>query len=690
MHKKSFFLLMLAGMLGSITAPSLGWAEGPEVSITAMPVRYIFVDGDDKKFREHHWRDTRWDGGIKEMSLHQELGEDTSLSMEGHALVNQNDFGAELSLKREDVYHILLEYTEFRKYYDTTGGRNFRFTTLDTNDTQKELALDIGRLEVETELALGDYPDLTLAYEREFKDGAKSRLTWTSVKEVAETRKIGPAWQEMDEIVDVFMLKAGQEVAGFHVSGEQRWEFVQVETLREEKNLATTGVASDTSIRRQEQNPESSLVTSLFNMERPFWDDKIFVSSGYRFAHLNNREYENLLTYNSADGSRRTDSHNRINAYGSNDYDSHTWVGNFNATPFQSLSVGAKLKAEHVKTEGNSVYPEDSDNNAIVDRTSKSNVDNQQDRLGESLAVRFFGVPRTALYAELEMEQSRVLMREDRQSIAGESTSSDGEIFNRRTITDVRRGAGTLGARLNPVRFIDITTHLRHRKNNNDYDDQQESDPGSSTARSAFMDEQNIETDEVAARITFKALEKIIPPLRRVQAFIPSLRYQYRDDDYFTRVEAQSPVETNATSYIYTAELTVQPMETLLITGSFSRTDAKTETTNTRTSAIATPTFNADVDTWLASTGYTLRPDLHLTTTFMYSRADNFNNFADVGEPHGVDNERVDASLGIQWTIDETTSLEADYAYYHYSSNPLAEVGDYNAQVVWLEFSKAL
>lgn len=663
--------------IGIAAAGRAAQAADPEVSVTLVPAQMIIVEGDHDNFQAHHWMPQGYTGGVEEFLLHHTLPDGTVLSVDSHALIDQNDLGADILLKKEALGFFKFDYSEFRKYFDPTGGVYYRFSTYPSTDTNKDLKLDLGTFGVETGLTLEGMPELTFLYEREFKDGAKSRLTWTSVKEGSTTRKIGPSWQEIDEIADTFALKATHEVAGVALTGEQRWERVRTDTFREERSLATTGAAADAKIARQDQAPQADLMTTLLGGERSFLNDAVFVASAYRFAHLDSREFERLAEFNET-GTLESFGHNKLDARADNDYDSHTWVGNMTLIPWPWLSLGAQLKSELLKREGNSTYPDDAaPADGIANTTARSLINHKATRWGEGLTLRFFGIPRTALYTELELEQARVLLREDRKSVAGQSAASASDTFNRETVTDVRRGTGTIGGRINPWPFLDLTAHVRHRRNNNDYDDQRES-VASGTALSAFLDAQNQHTDEFTMRATLK-------PYRWLRS---SVRYQFRDDDYDTRFEAQQAVKAGMRSHIYTYDVTVQPRQDLLTTASFSRQDAATTTPAAQATTANTPTFNADVSTWLLSADYTPQSAVTLNGTFLYSWASNFNDYTASGLPLGADFNRLDLTTGVTWATGEDTSVKAEYGLYSYLPNSIAERGNYHAHLIWLEVSK--
>lgn len=678
------WLLTLVVAVGASAAGGLALAED-ELSVTLLPARYAGVDGDKQKFQAHHWMKGGYAGGIQNFSAHHEFAGGTMLSAEGHAIVDQHDLGTELALKREGVGFLTFDLSTFRKYYDNTGGvMHVLFNQLQHNETDKDLRLDIGRAEIEGGLTLDRLPPLTFSYEREFKSGAKSRLTWAPVYENGLTRRIGPSWQEINETVDTFLVNAAPRVLGFATNVQQRWEFVRSETLREERGLAINGAASDSKLRRQDQAPQADLATSTMTFQRSFLGNKVFVAGAYRFGRLDGREFETIKEFD-ANGTPRSfsNSEQKPNSRADNTFATHTWTGNVMVVPWKWLSVGTKAKAEILHRRSNSIYNLDSTDppDGLVNTSNQNITDNKGVRVGEGVSLRCTAIPKAALYTELELEQARILLREDQKGLAGQDAASSTNNFSRETVTKIWRGVGTLGARIAPWSFVDLTTQLRRRVNNNDYDDQRETAPGSSTARSAFMEGQAVHTNEWATRVT----------LKRWPWFRPSLRYQYRSDQYASRAESESLVKTGTLSHIYTVDAVVQPLRDLLLTLSWSRQTAAT-TTPARYAAVATntPTFNANVNTWLLSADYALprHPHVTLTGAMQYSLANNFNDLGPTQVPYGADNERLDLRTGLAWSPNADTSFKGEYAYYHYSANSNVEYGDYNAHVIWVEASR--
>lgn len=660
----------IAVCAGSLTAE----AAEPEISVTLAPVRYIAVDGDSSTFREHHWMNDGYTSGIANYSSTYEFADGTHFTMDGHALPQQNDLGTSLLLRNEDLGFVNLDFKEFRKYYSNKAGVHYRFNSLQAPDTDRGLALDIGKLELEVGLATREgLPEVTFLYEHEHKDGVKSRLSWAEVEDnrgaTGTTRNIAPSWQEIDEKVDVYGLELEHELAGFALSGEQRWEFVRSENVRQELDLATTGSADDNRLRLQDQAPESTLMTSLLGAERSFQDGRVFFATAYRFSHMNNREFETILEY---EAGVETGSERKLNARADNSYAAHTWVGNSAVKLTEALTLTTKLKAEAISRDSNSTYPADTTVGGAIDEVERGVSDSKVARVAEGLSLRYTGIPRTALYNEVELEQGRLLLRETQTNMLVPATS-----YARETVNRTRRGTWALGGNVAPWAFLDLTAQVRRRVNNDDPDDQREN---TTNISSAFIDRQSVHTDEFMTRATYK-------PCRWARS---SLRYTYRDDDYSVAVQSQQLTKTGMLSHIYIYDVSLQPVQDLLMTGSFSRQTSATKTpARYGSSGSNIPTFNANVNTWFFSAEYAAKQELVVTGSLQHSRAKNFNDFTLIGNPYGADYAQTDVTTGLTWTPEEDTSVGVEYGFYSYQPNSNWSAADYNAHLISLEVSKA-
>lgn len=678
---KQILVLLIIGCLMAPASPLVA-SENAEFSANFAPVRFAGVDGEADKFSAHHWVNSGYTGGLNDFEGKYKLPKGVEIDMAGHALIDENDLGGEFEVKKEDLGFVKFDYSEYRKYFSGLGGIMPNFTRLRLNKIEKELHLDIGHIAVEAGLRLEDLPKLTFEYEHEWKKGAKSRLTWAAAREGSTSRSIAPSFQEIDEVGDVFAIEAEHEVKGFELSGKQEWEFSRSENMREEAWQADTGTASHTQIRDQIQNPESQMAGTTLGVQRWFNNDKMFVSTAYHHARLTSQEIEDILEMNNSRSlvNMSANSERSINNRAENKYKSNTYVGNFMMSPMKWLDVITKLKAEDFGRIGSSLYNKDNTAgvpDGIPNQTEDSNTRSKAHRWGEGLSLRYKAIPRTALYVDGELEQTRLWMSEDRWSHRVQVGGTAGEMFSRETIDFVRNGTWVLGAHTAPFRFVNVTTHFREHRENNDYDDQYETEADTTRAKSGFFDEQNIKTDEFMTRVA----------LRPVLWFQPSFRYQFRKDEYYSRLENQLGIGSQMNSNTYTADLFTQVTKNMSANISFIRRRARTYTPAAENDTIPIAPFRANWDTWLLGTEYALPHEIIFSSSMEYSQAKNFDDVSAYTVPLGVDNESLDLDVSFRIPLRKHFSLNPSYKFYHFKPSHNVEAGDYNVHVVSVDLT---
>ena len=660
------------------------------MAFDTLPVRYIFVEGEEDKFRAHHWVNNYNAGGVEDFWVFRRVG-DVTIKMEGEAIPQNNEYEGVVEIKKKGIGFIKFDYQEFRKYYDKTGGVYYPYigyrsvgSPLRVTDNPKELALDIGHFGIETGLRMEGLPELTVGYEREFRTGSKSRLTWGTITDANPNlpgRKVAPAFADIKEIVDKFDVEAEHTIKGYEIKSEQTWEQVRIDQTRQEHYYADHGdtVRTNKYILRQHQKPESKSYNTIFKVAKWFLKEKIYTSTGYRFFTLDNKEWEDMREYdeNLIPIRNGTTTENRFNSNAVNRYDSHSWVQNLTVLPYKWLSFGTKIKTEFMRRQSESTYNIESTDppDTRINRFDVTNSKQNAQRWGENFSVRFTKIPRTALYTELELGQDRVPIMENRDSIGGQTGASATEVFDRETIADIQRGAWTIGMHTAPLSIVRVTSHLRRIEKVTDFDNVMKG-PNTGGIRSAFYDAQRISVSEFLTRVS----------LQLTKYFQPAFRYVYRDTDYASRLENQPSVDTGHTTDSFIFDVTSQPLTDLILMASYNRTMANTFTPAATFNTLSQlPEFNADVNTFMFSTSYVPGEKVSINNAIYYSRARNFNDYTAFGLPLGADFDRVDLESGIKWNVRDHVAIEPKYALYYYHANSNAEFGDYVAHLISCE-----
>lgn len=646
-------------------------------SVTPEPLQYAYVEGDRHTFRQHHWTKEGYDGGFEEFELEEKnASENIRAAVDGHAMVRNNDYEVNAIVEKKDFGFLKLEYQEFIKYYDDMGGVYYPFRVLDVSTLGRELALEIGHIRVEAGLTVEEMPKINVAYERSWKDGAKSRLTWTPVTVGSLTREIGPSYQQIDEVVDSVELNESHTVKGVELAGQQLFEWSSSEMAREERSLASGSTASAEKIRVQTQDPQYHLFSTTESAQRWFKDETVFAGTAYHFMRMENSEVENIFEMNKEGAVKNFSNPKQIrNARADNEYNDHAWTGNVMVTPLKWMSVDTKIRTGLTDRSGNSAYPSDTtpvaaggaNPDGIINNTDLSRTEDRVARIGEGISFRINGIPRTALYNDFEFEQMRNWLSEDRDSLAGQSAANAGEIFGRETLVYLSRGIWTLGGQVVPCRWFNWTSHFRINRSNSDYDDKRETDGTATGAKSAFMDAMNIQTQELATRFTFK----VRPWLK------PSVRYQHQLRDYETRVENLNSVGTRMDSHIFTFDVTLQPLHNLLIMTGVSPQYASVVTPARDSVINNTPRFQANVLTWLLNVNYDVNERVGILGGMDYTQADNFFDSADSGLPLGAAFHQSSVSAGVNWKISKMVSLITGYDWMRYNGRDQVDATNY-------------
>ncbi|MDO8674900.1 MAG: hypothetical protein Q7K71_02125 [Candidatus Omnitrophota bacterium] len=650
----------------------------PPVYVTMMPFHFAAVKGDTAKFRQLNWIKDGYTAGLKNVSFDRAVN-GKEVSFEGHSILQENDNGVDLLISEQNFGYLKMDYQSYRKYYDNKGGVYQPFTALRLNKLEDDLKLDIQHFFIELGSGSLSEPGMSISYERSAKDGRKSRLAWTAVKESGTTRNIGPSWQDIEAVTDTLSLKGNTEIAGVRLAGEQKFSYFHEDSLREEKLLTTgTALTADNKMRRQWQSPQTDLLTTTLKGDKWFLNDKNYLSLAYRYANLDNSELENILEYKK-DGTlfNYTNPKSAINATSNTSYNDHIWTGNYVSNITSTLNFISKFKTEVISKRGSSTYPHDDDANAapngIINTTDVSTMENKVFKLGESASLRYNAIPHTTLYTEIEGEQTRNWLTEERDSIAGESAAATGEQLARETLTHISKTVWTIGARIIPSKTLNMTMQYKHKWEDNDYDDIIDT-PGS-LSKSAFIDDMRLKSDDVGARISWK-------PFSKIEAIF---RYKLSDNIYLPRFENQVAQKSKMLSNVFTYDLNLQPIDPWFLTLSFSQDSSKVSTPAASNLSPQLPGFTSNVNSFLASSSYVIDEKLNFTNTYQYSIADNFADLQSSGYFYGASFKRYDIGAGLQWSPKKDLTIEPHYTYYYYADNKDAGGSNYSAHAMWLD-----
>src|ERR1017187_6983724 len=173
----------------------------------------LSINGDAAQFKQEHRMSGDVFGGIQDLHYEQEVGKKGQLSIDGHAIAGNHDYDVKVELSQPGLGYVRAGYTEFRSWYDGNGGFfpvNGQFFA----PPNQEMELDRGEAWIELGLRMPNLPEITLHYSHLWRDGQKDSTIWGDTTLTGlpppppatnnPTRKIAPAFRDIDETRDIF------------------------------------------------------------------------------------------------------------------------------------------------------------------------------------------------------------------------------------------------------------------------------------------------------------------------------------------------------------------------------------------------------------------------------------------------------------------------------------------------------
>src|SRR5215471_12823849 len=303
---RRFLVLVFAGTFAAAGARAGDTSDGKALTATAteeQPEEYknwielaiggVITSGDRAQFeQEHRLPGGQVYGGIQDLHFEGTFDKDGVFSVDGHALWDFNDYDVTVELSKPNLGYIKAGYTEFRSWYDGNAGF-FPHNDVFFTPPFPEMHIDRGDAWVELGLRAPNWPEITIRYEHEFRDGQKDSTTWgdTSLTglAVSPTRKIVPSFRDIDETRDIFSFEASKTFGNTDVLLGMRYEHNENDySLNMERNAGQVGVVPSGQRKvTQTQDDDVDLFSGHAITETRF-SDSLWFTTGYSYTTLNN------------------------------------------------------------------------------------------------------------------------------------------------------------------------------------------------------------------------------------------------------------------------------------------------------------------------------------------------------------------------------------------------------------------
>lgn len=629
---------------------------------------YIWVSGDERKFREHSWQADGFSGGFGDLSLKERLKSGAQFELRYRSLWRREDHEIKLSLRKPALGFFAIGYQQFRRYYDDTGGFYSSFGQ-EAPSLDRDLYLDSGRAWMEVGLGHPDQTMITLGYENQFRNGEKSTLHWGSVfpETGAAGKGIFPASKHVDENTHVFKAELRREWTGGRFEEAFRGEFANFDTRRETAEYASVDSGAKDWQRAKEGYQHFSGVNTLRieKQIKPWW----FSSGGYLYANLTadaQFDLERFLPSNLPIMLSQEDFSRSIYLK----RNSH--VLNFNSRfgPWKGWSFFAGAQKDWTRQSG------DGDLRLFGATPAQLNANLDQSAAEENFGLRYTKIRNAVVYADAKFQQTKLDQREEQFVDDGFSADND---FMRQTDATTDYKEGKAGLRYSPWRRFSLDLWHRKRRRQNNYDHRLDTDdfttPGNGYP--AFIRARRAETDDFQIQGTLR-------PSSRIRS---TLSYRFTTIDYGLASDSVDvfgavfpPGQSQAGHYKAhrcAISAAAQPWRILRLAGTASISDLRTISGITD-NALLTP-YDGQIYAIIGTSNLALSKTWHWDAAYSFSKADFRQSDTGLNLPIGIDYARHGVVAGLAKQISDASSFRMQYGYFRYKEPSAASVNDYIA-----------
>lgn len=700
---------------GGVNADGMATADEKSATTTtaeAEPTEYnnsiefafggVTVEGDEAQFEQNHRIPAdQVFGGIENLHLEGSMGKDVQFQLDGHAIFDTNDYGLRLQLTKAKLGYIQFGYDEFRTWYDGNGGffpPNGQFFP----PPDSELHIDRGDVWVELGLRVPDWPEITVRYSHEFRDGQKDSTIWgdtTLTGITGATRKIAPAFRNIDETRDTFTFDATKSFGKTDVLLGMRYEHddndYSLNMIRGAGQLPPL-VAPPGQLRffTQHQRDDVDLFSGHAIAETRF-SDSFWLTTAYSYTTMTNDLTGSRLpgtTFDAAFGEpvptlNRFD-HSFINLAGTAQVDEHIINANLYWAPAKDITVVGGFRYTHEDRDSDSVFlaveptanvppftatnPEGGFHLGTPEPAGGARA-SDYDRFAQNIELRLTALSDWLFYARGEWEEEWGHVDE---------FHTDEEVPLNKD-TDSLYQKYTIGANWYPLMRLNFSGQYYHKKVS--YGDD------ITTASFPRLINQDWNTDDVNARITFRP---------KIPVTLGSLALVTRYDFVRTSIDGQWEVFSDGTllneqqtgvikRHVISESVNWSPLARFYLQADFSYIWDGTDTP--ASSIILVPTadiptvLNAENDyyTIAASTGYIIDNKTDIRANYSYYRANDYVNNSLAGVPYGAGAREHIASATLTRLLTKQVRLQLSYTFYDYTDETSGGHNNYRAHSIF-------
>ena len=665
----------------------------------------LIINGDAAQFKQEHRMSGDVFGGIQDMHYEQTVGKNGLFSIDGHAIWDNNDYDIKMELSQPNVGYIKAGYTEFRSWYDGNGGFLSPHGGTWFAPPIPEMHIDRGEAWVELGLRLPDWPEITLRYSHEFRQGQKDSTVWGDTNLTGlqppfnSTRKIIPSFRDIDETRDIFAFDASKTLGNTDVLLGMRYEHNENDdSLNMERGAGQLPpVVSPPGSQRfvtQRQKDDVELFSG-HGITTTRFSDSLWFTTGYSYTTLQNDLSGTRIFgthFDSAFGEPVPTLGQRDHAFldlaGTAQVKEHVVNANLFWMPLENLAIVSGFRYTHENVDNQSTFlaeepvpntppfspinpahgfhygpPEPGSGERLAD----------YDRFAERLEMRYTGIANWLFYFEGEWEEEYGHINEnqniDEDVPLDKNTNALGQKY-------------TIGANWYPMMRLSLSGQYYHKIASYDED--------IITASFPRLINQDWNTDDFNVRITFRPK---VPGCLGTLAFVTRYDFQHVAIDgqweVFSDGELLAELQTGEIKrHVITESINWNPLARFYLQANVSYTLNQTDTPANNIELVpgggaTVVNFRNDYWTVTSGAGYIIDDKTDFYTDFsFYCANDHFNNAA-VAVPYGMGATEYTASATITRQLTKQMRLLLKYGYFNYRDSTFGGHNNYEAHSIY-------
>ena len=611
-------------------------------------------------------------GGIEDFHYQTDVAKGTTLTTDGRALFDNDDYKLSLGVTKEKLGYVRFSYNQYRSWSNGDGG------FYSPSGTYYPLAgdaltLDHGDLLFEAGLALEKAPKVTFKYEHTFRDGNQSSTSWGLAQPApGVTRGISPSFYDLNEQSDIFQLDVTHHIKATEVGGGVRYETTKMDDALKTDQFPGTGF--EQKITDRQGTSYDSFDAHAFTET---WIKKnLLLSSGFAYSDLNN----------DLSGSRISGSDFGIgyapnpfadfgyyNLQGSSQLHDYVLDLNLFYKPTDNLSIVPSVRVQREDTDANVSGMETLGTFAATPFNGSS--DRSVNDVRTRLDLTYKGITNWVLYARGDWTEGQGNLNAlgGLGTVGGIGTlpiqqeTDDGRFFQKYSA----------GARWYPARGVTLDGGGYYKHNEYDYSSSVDSTLNNSFDRyPAYLVMQSFDTYDGNVRLTLRP--------RRNVTLITRYEFQYSTVNTTPdQISGLSGMESSTmTSHIIAQDVNWSPWSRLYLQAGFNYVLSETKTP---ASDVTAAILAAQNNYWTlnCTSGLVVDNKTDLKVGLFYYRADDHTDNSVAGVPYGAGAEEYGVTATIVRRLTDHIRVSLKYGFSQYNDGAFGGHQDFCSHLVY-------